>query len=157
MWIITAGLITCFLGTWVGMQVMACKNKPAPPPPAPGCTDGDTFKDDFVKPPVEPNKTEDAERVVPSTVYIQVLVVMDPLLYTKIGKTYKNGQWSTGSRNSDPQIEAEVKLYVRKFMSAVNIKFQGQFKNPNIKFVLRDVFKVKTCNIRENPYVTWLG
>ena len=82
---------------------------------------------------------------------------MDPLLYTKIGKTYKNGQWSTGSRNSDPQIEAEVKLYVRKFMSAVNIKFQGQFKNPNIKFVLRDVFKVKTCNIRENPYVTWLG
>ena len=95
---------------------MACKGSD-PPPPA--CTDGDTIEDDTVVPPEELNKTN--VNVVPSTVYVEVVVVMDESLYAKIGKIYENGTWSSGESNSD--VETEVKLYARKFMSAVNIKF----------------------------------
>ena len=124
--IITSGLITSFLSTWYGGQVMGCKNKKEPTLPPPLiCTYGETVEDDTVVPTEVKNKTkEDAKPVVPSTVYVQVTVVIDNMLYSKLGEE-----------------DEKVKLYARKFMSAVNIKFQGQFKNPKIKFVIREVFK----------------
>ena len=138
--IISSGLLTSFLGTWVGMQVMACKSDDTPtPPPPPPCTDGETMKEDYVVAPKVEYK-DGVDLVVPSTVYVEVLIIIDHELYTKIGSTYKNGKWDASGSGS--QIEAEVNLYARKFMSAVSIKFQGQFKNPKIKFVIRDVFKI---------------
>ena len=125
--IITSGLITSFVSIWSGGQVMACKNKKPSLPPPLICTYGDTVEDDTVVPPEVKNKTkEDAKLLVPSTVYVQVMVVIDNMLYSKLGEE-----------------DEKVKLYARKFMSAVNIKFQGQFKNPKIKFVIRKVFKFK--------------
>ena len=137
---ITSLLITLFLGTWVGIQVLACKSKETTPPP-PTCTEGDTITDsDYV---INQDKTEkDAVYEVPSTVYVETLVAIDDKLYEKIGKSYKNGRWSSSFNN--PHTDEEVFLYARKFMSAVNIKFQGQFKNPKIKFVLREAFKTRT-------------
>ena len=139
---ITSGLLACFLGTWTVVQVMACKSDDTPPPPPP-CAAGDTIEDDFV---VDPEKhkqqtKEDAELVVPSTVYVEVMVVIDKTLREKIGKTYKNGRWDPTHNPNTKDIETEVQLYTRKFLSAVNIKFQGQLQNPKIKFVLRKVFK----------------
>ena len=145
---IASGLLTSFLGAWLVIQVRACKSKDTTTPPPPVCADGDTIEDDFVV-ETELNKQhtmEDAESVVPSTVYVEVMVVIDRNLREKVGKTYKNGRWDpTHSINTKDNalIEAEVQLYTRKFLSAVNIKFQGQFKNPKIKFVLREAFKSK--------------
>ena len=109
---------------------MGCKNKKEPTLPPPLiCTYGNTFEDDTVAPPgIQNNKTtEDDKPVVPSTVYVQVMVVIDNMLFTKLGEQ-----------------KEKVELYTRQFMSAVNIKFQGQFKNPRIKFVIREVLKFKT-------------
>ena len=128
MLMITSGLIISFLGTWSGVQVTACGSKDATLPPPLICTYGDTIEDDTVDPPEVLNKTKEEDKpVVPSTVYVQVMVLIDNMLYKKLGED-----------------EEKVKLYVRKFMSAVNIKFQGQFKTPKIKFVIREVFKYKT-------------
>ena len=138
--IITSGLIISFLGTWSGTQVMACGSKdPLPTAPHPNaCTEGETLIDsDYII--IQNKPKEDDKQTVPSTVYVEVMVAIDDDLYTKIGKSFKNGKWS--SESIDKHIDAEVYLYARKFMSAVNIKFQGQFKNPKIKFVLRKVFK----------------
>ena len=138
---IASGLITCFLGAWVVIQVRACKSKDTTTPPPPVCADGDTIEDDFVV-ETELNKQQtNADSVVPSTVYVEVMVVIDKTLREKIGKTYKNGRWDPTHNPNTKDIETEVQLYTRKFLSAVNIKFQGQLKNPKIKFVLRKVFK----------------
>ena len=127
MFVITSGLITSFLATWTVPQVMACKGSDPPtlPPPL-VCTYGNTFEDDtVVVSPEVLNKTKGD--VVPSTVYVQVMVLIDNLLYKQLG-----------------QDKEKVELYTRKFMSAVNIKFQEQFKTPKIKFVIREVLKVNT-------------
>ena len=160
MMIITSGLLTSFVGTWVVIEVMACKSKDATPPP-PVCEDGDTFDDDFVEEQELNQAKEDDEHGAPSTVYVEVMVVFDINLYNKIGNTYKNGRWDPAiGRNDSSLVLAEVKLYARKFLSAVNIKFQGQFNNPKIKFVLREVFKIKDIFKRSScpwgPYVTFV-
>ena len=138
------GIIIYLVCTWSSIQVLACKNKDdgatAPPPPA--CTEGDILNDsDYVINQINKTK-EDAKQVVPSTVYVEVMVAIDDDLYSKIGKSYKNGKWSSESINKHS--DAEVYLYARKFMSAVNIKFQSQFENPKIKFILRKAFKIRT-------------
>ena len=142
MLIITTGLISSFLSTWAGIVVLACKSKDTPAPAAqhaPTCTDGHNIKEsDYVVPDKEITK-EDAGSSVPGTVYVEVLVAFDEYLYQKIGKSYNGGKLSSAS--SSRNIDAEVKLYARKFLSAVNIKFQDQFKNPKIVFVLREAFK----------------
>ena len=145
---IIAGLITCFLGTWVGVQVMACKSKDTGPttPPPPVCHEGESIQDsDYVRNQNQPKK--DDKSTVPSTVYVEVMVAIDDKLYEKIGKSYRNGE-SISSFN-DEVSDAEVYLYARKFMSAVNIKFQGQFKNPKIKFFLRKAFKTRTYTFKD--------
>ena len=134
MLVITPGLITFFLATWTGVQVMACGSKDAPPPPL-ICTYGDTFEDDTVVPPKVLNNTKDDDQpVVPSTVYVQLMVLIDNLLFKRLGEE-----------------EEKAKLYARQFMSAVNIKFQGQFKNPKIKFVIREAFKFRTFIFSKSP------
>ena len=135
-------LITYYLGSWVGLEVMACKSKDTTTPPPPVCTEGDTITDDdSVKNKQQTKK--DAKLVVPSTVYVEVMVAIDDKLYDKIGRGYKNGEWISSFNH--PNDDAEVYLYARKFLSAVNIKFQSQFENPKIKFVLREAFKTRTC------------
>ena len=46
---------------------------------------------------------------------------------------YHNGRWDRGLHNFGHP-EEELKLYLRKFMSAVNNKFKDQFKKPKVKF-----------------------
>ena len=137
--IIYSLFIQSFLGTWVALEVMACKSKGPAPPPPPVCTEGDAITDlDYV---INQNKTKkNAMQEVPSTVYVEVMVAIDDKLYEKIGKTYKNGKWSSSFNN--PHTDEEVYLYARKFLSAVNIKFQGQFKNPKIMFIIREHSKL---------------
>ena len=137
---ITSLLTTLFLGAWVGIQVLACKSSD-PEPTTPPCTEGDTITDlDYIITQDQTNKDDDY--AVPTTVYVETMVAIDEDLYEKIGKSYKNGRWSSSFNN--PHTDEEVFLYIRKFMSAVNIKFQGQFKNPKIKFIIREAFKTKT-------------
>ena len=125
------------------MQVRACKGKDPTLPPPLVCTYGDTFKDSDFE--INQNQTKkDANIDVPSTVYVEVMVAFDENLYNKIGKSYYEGKWRKTS--SDRVRDAEVYLYARKFMSAVNIKFQEQFKTPKIKFILRETLKIKTEN-----------
>ena len=146
---ITSLLVTSFLGT--GIHVLACKSKettPEPPPP-PACTEGDAISDeDYV---INPNITKyNAVYEVPSTVYVETMVAIDEYLYKKIGKNYKNGKWAKDVNNQHS--DEEVYLYARKFLSAVSIKFQGQFKDPKIQFFLREAFKTKTLNPKiSNP------
>ena len=76
------------------------------------------------------------DHLKPQTVFVEVLVAVDKDLIEKIGETFKDGRVQLKSLKNRPksEIEEEVKLYVRKFMSAVNVKFQGQFSDPRIKF-----------------------
>ena len=69
---IASGLLTSFLGAWLVIQVRACKSKDTTTPPPPVCADGDTIEDDFVvESELNNQQTKgDAERVVPSTVYM---------------------------------------------------------------------------------------
>ena len=140
MMMITPVLIFSSLGTWVGLEVMACKSEAPTTPPPPACTEGDAISDDDYVISQHPPK-KDAKQVVPSTVYVEVLVAIDDDLYDKIGKSYTNGKWIKSNKNLQ-QTKKENYLYARKFLSAVNIKFQGQF-SPQIKFVLRKAFKTK--------------
>ena len=139
MLLITPGLIICILGTWTSGQVRACKNKKPTTPPPLVCTYGDTFEDSDYE--INQNQTKkDANIEVPSTVYVEVMVAFDENLYNKIGKSYYRGKWK---KTSSARVrDSEVYLYARKFMSAVNIKFQGQFKTPKIKFILREALKI---------------
>ena len=76
------------------MQVMTCKNKGGTTAPhSTACTEGDILMDsDYVI--NQDQAKEDAKLVVPSTVYVEVMVAIDDDLYSKIGKSYKNGKWS---------------------------------------------------------------
>ena len=130
---------------------MACKDKEAPPPP-PACEVGDNINDiDYVvteeKPTPKPLEDIPFKLKMPSTVYVEVLVLISQDLTDTIAKIYNKGKWSAKNftRNAAAfSVNDEVMLYVRRFLSAVNIKFQGQFKTPKIKFFLREVFKILT-------------
>ena len=88
----------------------------------------------------DPQKVEAKDLTM---VFVDVLVVVEDLLYEGIVKFYKNGENSgkplNPSRRSKSEKESEVVLYVRKFMSAVNLGFQGTFTDPIIKFTIAEL------------------
>ena len=128
------------------MQVTADNLRPGPAMESSSCNndnipffdDADYEINDHYKHPEEAVDT-------PKTVFVEVLVVVDKYLVEKIGKMYVKGRYNpthTMDRSNSELIE-ETKLYVRKFMSAVDIKFQGQFSNPRIK--------ISICSIVADP------
>jgi hypothetical protein len=64
---------------------------------------------------------------------VEVLIAVDTVLYEKVTRYYHNGRWDRGLHNFGHP-EQELKLYLRKFMSAVNNKFKDQFSKPKVKF-----------------------
>ena len=145
---ISLGLLISFLGTWSGFKVMACKStdEPVTTPPPPACVEGETIKDsDYVT--NLNTKQQNFTFEVPSTVYVEVIVVIDDDLYKKIAGSYKNGEARSKTIQDEKYTKVndeEVYRYARKFMSAVDMKFQGQFNNPKIRFILRKPLKLKT-------------
>ena len=83
----------------------------------------------------------------PKTVFVEVLVAVDMHLAEKIGKIWVNGQVHPDAHTPDAQtmkrsnseLTEEARLYIRKFMSAVDVKFQGHFSNPRIKFAITGI------------------
>ena len=97
--------------------------------------DADYEINENYKPPVGKVNT-------PKTVFVEVLVAVDKYLIEKIGKIWVNGIVHPDAqtmKRSNSELEEEVKLYIRKFMSAVDVKFQGHFSNPRIKFAISGI------------------
>ena len=133
-------LIWHILANWYVLPITACKPDPAPapPPPPPACSIGKSIKD-YLDDSTFGNKREKIDRI-PNTVVVEVLVVIDYSLSEKIGTFYKDGVWR--AKPSSPKTKdrkAEAILYVRKFMSAVAIKFRRHFKKPRIQFSIAGV------------------
>ena len=82
---------------------------------------------------VESHNDYEGQIPVPKTVTVEVLIAVDTPLYEKVTGYYKHGRWEPGQHNFGHP-EEELKLYLRKFMSAVNNKFKDQFKKPKVKF-----------------------
>ena len=85
-----------------------------------------------VESPSSPNVRYNPYIPFPITVTVEVLIAVDTALYEKVTQYYHNGRLDRGLHNFGHP-EEEVKLYLRKFMSAVNNKFY-QFKKPKVKF-----------------------
>lgn len=140
-------LIWFILTKWQLSKIRACKPDPSPPGPPPpqqeklsACSIGKSFKDYL-------NKTDSGSQIETTytqqhTVIVEVLVAVDLALISKIHK-FNNFTWSnirqSGYQATDDLI-AETTLYVRKFMSALDIKFQNHFTDPRIRFSITDVF-----------------
>ena len=140
-------LLYFILTNWYVLKISACKPKPVPspppttpppPPPPPACSLGETIKDYLDVSTLAGNKEESHQ--IPDTVVVEVLVAVDYPLFQKIGNFYKDGVWRTNpTKPKAKDKKAEVILYVRKFMSAVDIKFQRHFTKPRITFSIAKV------------------
>ena len=72
---------------------------------------------------------------VPDTVYLEVFVVIDEKLFDEVGRSYSNGKFNKYGKNPKLPIgnpSKESALYIRKFMTSVNSRFQNQFSSPKI-------------------------
>ena len=83
---------------------------------------------------------------VPDTVYVEVFIVIDEILADEIGKSYSNGKWNKYGTNPMLPIgnpSKETELYLRKFMTAVNARFEDQFSSPKIKLHISGLYNGK--------------
>jgi hypothetical protein len=117
--------------TFVGLILYKCTKK---------CSNGEGIKD-YVDPPLLNISRGQAslvaeQKTIPFDIFVEVLVSVDEKLYKKVAKWYSNGIWNKDKTNpelpaGDP--EEEVYLYVRKFITAVNFRFEKKFPTPNIQ------------------------
>ena len=71
-----------------------------------------------------------------ANIYIETLVIVDEAMLETVGKQYSNGGWMKPGTlpNVTPQDKKmELTIYLRKFVTAVNSRFQNQISNPKIK------------------------
>ena len=135
--------VLSILCTWFVMDTLACMSERTEPPEKMkkgSCQEGKNIEDADYR-----DKVFDQKKPVggkPKTVFVKVLVVVEKELYKKIIKKYKEGgkappRFDPSTRSSD-DLEREVVLYVRKFMTAVNLGFRT-FTNPRIEFSIAGV------------------
>ena len=72
---------------------------------------------------------------VPDTVFVEVVVTVDIALFQRIGLYYENGFKRKKNKPRTKSMQFEAELYVRKFISAVDIKFQPN--EPIIRFHIK--------------------
>ena len=151
------GIIWAIMGTWPGMEVTACNKNENSLEELEKALEGHekpfaNVKVDKKKCPytgenigktdynVVPRKNIVVQDDVPDTAYVEVVVTVQHDLFKKIGQYYENG-YKRKIRTPRPisEMELETEIYVRKFMSAVDIKFQPH-NNPKIKFHIKNIF-----------------
>ena len=115
------------------------------------CTDGEGTVDYIIPPKLKnvfstQSSLNEIKKNTPSDIYVEVLVVVDKILYENVGKWYSKGIWNEykheiNKSNLFPvgNPTEETVLYVRKFMTAVNFRYQGQFPNHNLKLHISDI------------------
>lgn len=97
------------------------------------------------------------QKTIPTDIFLEVLVSVDDKLYEKVGKWYNNGIWNKNKNNPELHVgdqEEEVTLYIRKFITAVNFRFENKFPTPNIKLHISDIMFEKNPSFVERlgPY-----
>ena len=100
------------------------------------CTEGEEIVD-FILPKrnAKIRHLNEDDQSNPETAIIELLVIVDKALYDSVGGQYIKGIWMKPGTisNATPETEKqEVITYIRKFVSALNFRFQNQFTNPNI-------------------------
>ena len=126
----------------------------------------DTITPNYYNYKLDPTKGHQRikRRAVPDTLYMEVFIVIDEKLSEAIGKSYSNGFWNKYGQNRalPPGIPSKEKeLYLRKFMTAVNARFEDQFKSPKIKFHIsgildgKDLSFSKTAKDDEDTMDIW--
>ena len=92
---------------------------------------------------------------VPFDIYVEVLLSVDEKLYEKVGKWYSNGIWNRNEINPELTLgdpEEEIVLYVRKFMTAVNFRYENKFPTPNIKLHIANILIDKEATfVKRHP------
>ena len=100
---------------------------------------------DYIIPPLWENITlgesNFEQKTGPLEIIVELLITVDEALHEKVSRWYTNGIWTkfnqhTGRQNVDPW--EETILYVRKFITAVNFRYQN-FPSMNIKLHISDI------------------
>ena len=113
------------------------------------CTKGEEIIDYEVLPTRNTTevKTDENDLIAPKNIHIEIFVVVDEALFNAVGKQYVKGIWKkpkgTSSLKYDDK-QREVKLYVRKFITAINSRFQNQFSDPKIELHISKIVKGKS-------------
>ena len=125
------------IGTWLVFQASACHVNPGQPENVNAC---DTTANNIGRSDYEVYETEESDKSksVSDTVYVELVVTVDNILFRKIDNLYENGakRKSYKQRNERAKWD-EVEIYIRKFISAVDIRF-SQF-DPPIKFHIKNI------------------
>ena len=83
-----------------------------------------------------------------------MLVIIDDKLSDEVVKSYSKGKWNKYGTNpklpiGDPK--KETILYLRKFMTAVNMRFESQFTSPKINLHISGVIIGKNLPFSRTP------
>ena len=92
--------------------------------------------------------------VLHDTVYLEVFVVLDDKLFDEVGRSYSNGKFNKYGKNPKLPIgnpSKESALYIRKFMTAVNSRFQNQFDSPKINIHISGLYNGKDLPYLRTP------
>jgi hypothetical protein len=118
----------------------------------PNCTKGSNNTNeniDYLIPPLLQNLSINStfqsggeQEAAPDDIFVEVLITVDDKLYEMVGKSYSNGLWNNYGEHPKLSIKHptlligdpknETILYLRKFMTAVNMRYQNLCTSPKI-------------------------
>ena len=113
-----------------------------------GCSDANETIDYLIPPLLQnmsintPFHSREEQEAAPDDIFVEVLITVDDKLYELVGKSYSNGLWNNYLENPKLSIKHptlpigdpknETILYLRKFMTAVNMRYQNLCTSPKI-------------------------